>query len=255
MTEIITNPWLFAAASGIGGAILTLGIGWVVGKRSLFTYNVWHDRVAVSTDDASFGSVTVLWDGKPVPNLFLSTVELRNESLRDFTDVEVRVWSSTTRLLNERSEIVGTTQRIYWSEEYSALLLLPENGDATETQLQLWNSQRDYLIPAMNRGQVVRVSILNSAPGPAPPNIWLETLHPGVKVQFRTVPQQFMGVPQPAAALTGTLAGILVVALIATLVDSVPLAAILAFLYGIVCMIPGAILLRSWRWVREALGD
>jgi hypothetical protein len=199
--------------------------------------------------------VTVLWDGQPVPNLFLSTVELRNESLRDFSDVEIRVWSANSRLLNEQSELVGTTQRLYWTEEFSSRLLLPESGEVSDTQLALWNSQRDYLIPTMNRGQVVRVAILNSAHGAEIPQIWLETLHKGVKVKFRIVPQQFMGVPQPAAALAGTLLGFVVVALIARYIESVPTAAMLAFVYGVVGMIPGALLLKSWRWCREALGD
>ncbi|MDQ8176972.1 MAG: hypothetical protein P3A58_06330 [Gemmatimonadota bacterium] len=255
MTPLLANPWILAAASGIGGGLVTVIVSRVIGKRGLFTYNVWHDRVAVATDDAAFGSVRVLWGEQQVANLFLSTVELRNESLRDFTNVTARVWSPTSNLLTERSEIAGTTHSLHWTEEYAALLALPPGVDATDTQLRLWNSQRDYNIPTMNRGQVVRISILNSVRGPGIPELTLEILHPGVRVKFRAVPQVFLGVPQPAAALTGTISGLVVVPLVASLVQSPLAAAVLAFVYGVVVLIPGALILRLARRVREWMGD
>lgn len=255
MIELLNNPWLLGAASGLGGGLVTILVTKIVAKRGLFTYNVWHDRVAVATDDAAFGTVRILWNEEPVGNLFLSTVELRNESLRDFTDVTVRVWSSNSTLLSERTEISGSTHSLRWADEFAMMLALPPGAEPTEVQRRLWNSQREYLLPTMNRGQVVRIAILNSVRGADWPELTLEILHPGVKVRHREVPQQFLGVPQPAAALTGTLSGILVVALIATSIESVTLAAILAYSYGVAVLIPGALILRTWKWFRETVGD
>ena len=255
MIELLGNPWLFGAASGLGGGVLTILVAKVISKRGLFTYNVWHDRVAVATDDAAFGSVRVLWNEEPVGNLFLSTVELRNESLRDFTDVTVRAWSPNSTLLTERTEVAGSTHSLRWADEFAMILALPPGAEATEAQRRLWNTQREYHVPTMNRGQVVRIAILNSVRGANLPELTLEILHPGVKVRFREVPQQFMGVPQPPAALMGTLSGLVVVGMIANLVESVTAAAILGYLYGVVVLIPGAIILRTWKWFREAVGD
>ena len=255
MIELLSNPWFIGPASGIGGGLVTLVVTMIIGKRGLFTFNVWHNRVAVAAEDAAFGSVRVLWNDEPVDNLFMSTAELRNESLRDYSNIMVRVWSSNSTLLTERSEFVGTTQSLRWAEEYAMILALPPGVDASDAQLKLWNSQREYHVPTMNRGQVVRIALLSSVRGPDLPFIFVEVVHPGVRVKYRVVPQQFLGVPQPAAALTGTLSGILVVALIVSFVQSVTVASILAFSYGAFAMIPGALMLRAWRWVREALGD
>jgi hypothetical protein len=255
MTPLLSNPWILAIASSIGGGFITVAVSRVIGKRGLFTYHVWHDRIAVATEDDAFGSVRVLWGTEQVANLFLSTVELRNESLRDFTEVAVRVWSPNSNLLTERSEVVGTTSSLHWTDEYATHLALSPGEDVTEAQLHLWNAQREYNIPTMNRGQVVRISILNSVRGPDIPALTLEILHPGVKVKCRTVPQLFLGVPQSAAALTGTISGVLVVLLVAFLVKSPPVAAVLAFVYGVAVLIPGALILRLAYRVRDWIGD
>ena len=72
--------------------------------RGLFTYFVWHNKVGVSVDDAVFGTVRVTWNDNLVANLYSSTVELRNESLKDYENVVVRVFSNDTIHLTERAE-------------------------------------------------------------------------------------------------------------------------------------------------------
>src|SRR5438270_9168810 len=96
---LIQHPWLLAGASGVGGALLSFLSQKFLAKRGLFTYSVFHSRIGVSADDAVFGSVKVTWNGNAVANLYSSTVDLRNESLKDFDNVVVRVFSNDTFLL------------------------------------------------------------------------------------------------------------------------------------------------------------
>ena len=100
------------------GAVLALVTGMVVGKRGLFTYGVQHARVGVSADDVVFGSVRVTWNGNQVANLYSSTILLTNSSIKDYSDVTVRVFSTSTTLLTERTEIVGTTHSLHYTEEF-----------------------------------------------------------------------------------------------------------------------------------------
>ena len=102
------NWFIVALPSLVVGAILTLLIQRILNKSGLFTYFVSHYQVGVSAEDAVFGKVQVTWDNLPVANLYFSSVELRNESLKDYENVVVKVLTSTTSLLSERTEIVGT---------------------------------------------------------------------------------------------------------------------------------------------------
>ena len=106
-STLLENKVLLAAISGLSGVVLTLITQRILGKRGLFTYFVWHNRVGVSADDAVFGTVRVTWNGNVVPNLYSSTVELRNESLADYQNVVVRVFSNDTRLLSRTRGLDG----------------------------------------------------------------------------------------------------------------------------------------------------
>jgi hypothetical protein len=241
--------------SGIAGAVLAVLTQRVLSKRGLLTYTVVHSRVGVSADDAIFGSVKVTWNGNPVANLYTSTIELHNESLRDYDGVVIRVFTSDTSLLTERAEIVGTAQVLSWTPEFSSKLNVVPGQNATEAQLNLVYGGRDYIVPTMNRGQVIRMTFLNAAKGSNTPTIWLDILHKGAKLEFRVPPQQFMGVPQPAAVLVGMLVGIAVLALVARFINVIWVAGAISMIYGVLVVIPGAVLLRTWRRIRAAIGD
>ncbi len=254
MRDILNNSWVFAAVAGLAGAILTILVQRVLNKRGLFTYSVFHNRVAMSAEDAVFGSVKVTWNENPIANLYISTIELRNESLRDFQGVTLRVWTTTTSLLTERAEVLGTTHALAWTPDFANKLAVPHGQQASQEQLSLVYGQRDYSVPTMNRGAAIRLTFLNAAKNAEVPNIWLDALHPGVRLKYRVVPQQFLGVPQPAAALAGTLLGLVVVPVIVTAFGTPWVAATLAFFYGVIVLLPGALLLKFWRWTRDMVG-
>ncbi len=251
---ILDNQVVLALISGGLGVILTLITQRILGKRGLFTYFVWHNRIGVSADDAVFGIVRVTWNNNPVANLYSSTVELRNESLTDFDNVTVRVFTNDTVLLTERTEIVGTTRILGWAEEFARSLMVPPGMPPTAAQQGLVASRRDYLVPTMNRGQVVRLTFLNAASTDKQPSLWLDILHKGVKLKFRVAQNQFLGVPQPAAALAGAALGLVVLGIVISFVHTLWIAALLCLVYGLLVLVPGALAIRLWRRLREWLG-
>ena len=106
----LNNRFILALLAAILGVVITLVTQRILGKRGLLTYFVWHSRVGVSADDAIFGSVRVTWNGNMVANLYSSALELRTESLKDYDNVIVRVFTNDTVLLTERTEVLGTTR-------------------------------------------------------------------------------------------------------------------------------------------------
>ena len=104
--SIIINSKIFIGiVSAVGGIAVTVMAQYILNKRGIFSYNVFHNRVGISTEDAIYGSVKVTWNENPVAHLYLSTVELTNQSMKDYESVVVRIYASNTQLLTQRTEI------------------------------------------------------------------------------------------------------------------------------------------------------
>ena len=187
----LNNRFILILLSAISGVVITLITQKILGKRSLLTYFVQHNRVGVSTDDSIFGIVRVTWNDNVVPNLYSSTLELRNESLKDYGNIVVRVFTNNTILLTERTEILGTTHSLKRSADFSQQLNVQPGAQPTAAQRNLYGRQREYLIPTLNRGQAVRLTFLNAASSDQPPAIWLDILHKGIKVKFRVAHEEW----------------------------------------------------------------
>ena len=250
----LQNRLIVALFSVIVGAILTLLIQRILNKRGLFTYFVSHYRVGVSTDDAVFGTVRAIWNNQPVANLWSSSVELRNESLKDYENVIVKVFTNATVLLTEGTEIVGTSRILEWTADFTDRVAVPHGSEPTDAQRSLYAREREYLIPTMNRGQFVRLTYLNATSTPQQPAIWIDILHKGVRTKFRVAQPEFLGVPQFSAARVGSSLGVVVVALVIATVETIWLAAVLSFLYGLLVLFPGAASIKLWRRFRDLFG-
>ena len=250
---LFNNKYFIAFISAIAGIIATIFTQFWLNKRALFTYNVFHNQVGQSADDIIYGSVKVIWNNNPITRLYLSTVELINESSKDFDSVAVRIFTNNTRLLTQRTEICGTTRIIEYSEGYKDEISVPQGSQPTNDQIDLFKRRRDYIIPIMNRGQKARFELLNAADTEEQPEIWLEILQKGIVCKFRVAHQLFMGVPQPTAALVGSIVGLIVILLMLIHIDNVWVAGILAYLIGLLVLVPGALTIKTYRKLRELL--
>ena len=106
----------------------------------------------------------------------------------------------------------------------------------------------------MNRGQVVRFTFLNAASTEKEPSLWVDILHKGVKVKFRVPHNEFMGVSQPDAALVGSALGLLVLGTVVWFIEAAWIAAVICLSYGLVVLVPGAVSIKLWRWLRDSFG-
>ncbi len=101
LLQLLTNEYISIIAGGLGGVITAWLTQRVLNKRGVFTYFVNHTRVGVSAENAIFGSVAVSWNGNSIPNLYLSTLEMKNESMNDYENVVVQAYTNDTKLLTE----------------------------------------------------------------------------------------------------------------------------------------------------------
>ncbi|MFK5949690.1 MAG: hypothetical protein QM500_13085 [Methylococcales bacterium] len=248
---LLGSKLFIAIASAFCGVIAATLIQIWLNKRALFTYYVFHNQVGLSSDDAIYGSVKVTWNDNPISRLYLSTIELINESTKDFESVAVRIYTNNTLLLTQRTELSDTTRIIEFTDEYKQEILVPEGNKPTDPQFELFRCRRDYIIPIMNRGQKIRFELLNAAKTEEQPKIWLEILQKGINCKFRISQQLFMGVPQPTAALVGSIIGFIGICAILYYVSNFWLAGILSYIIGLLVLFPGAIIVKTYRIIRN----
>jgi hypothetical protein len=256
--QIIKDQYVFSIisiiAGGIGGIIVSLVTQKILSKRGLFSYFVNHLRVGITTEDKIFGSVAVTWNNNPMPNLFLSTIELTNESLNDYEKIIIHTHSNTTKILSEYTQLLGTPNILEWSKSYKNRVFVEPGETPTKNQKDIYFSQREYIIPVFNRGQKIRITFLNSAKGPKVPTIWVSVLEKGVKLKYKLPKRSIFGVPQPNAAIAGLFMGIVVIIFLGLFIKSNWIAIIIALIYGLIAQLPGAYIIKFLRKIREAIG-
>jgi hypothetical protein len=208
----------------------------------------------MSAEDAIFGSVTVSWNGEPVSNLYISTVELKNESMNDYENVVVRAYTNDTRLLSEQTQILDTPNILEWSDHYRKQLHTENGAPPSDNQWAIYNGQREYVIPVMNRGQAIKLTYLNSAKSTSTPSIWLAVTQKWVRLKFRSPQNQILGVPQPRAAFVGALMGFAAVIVLVWQISDLWVVAIVSLVYGFMAQVPGAYAIRLMRKIKEVIG-
>lgn len=230
--QLFQNQYISVIAGGFGGIITAWLTQRVLNRRGIFSYSVTHNRVGITTEDPVFGSVAVTWNGNTIPNLYLSTIELKNESLNDYENVIVCAFTNDTQLMTEQTQLLETPNILEWSEKYKKQLHIEAGNKPTDSQWKIYNGQREYIIPIFNRGQSIKITYLNSAMNSSIPNIWLSVALKGVKMKFQGPQNQILGVPQGQAAFVGILIGITILLALVLFVSEPWLIAICAMTYG-----------------------
>ena len=241
LTELLKTQYVSVIAGAIGGVVTAWLTHRVLHKRGTFSYHVNHNRVGITTDDAVFGKVEASWNGNKIQNLYISNIELANESMNDYENVVVRVYTSDTQLLSESTQVANGPNILEWTERYKNSVSVAPNTQPTTAQKGIYFGQREYTIPVFNRGETVRLTYLNSATTANTPTIWVAVAIRGVK-------------PKPRAAIVGIVVCLAVV--IALLFTDTPYwaVALVALALGLIAQDPGAYAVRAWRKLYNVIG-
>ena len=252
--DFIQHQAIPLIAGAVGGLFMSVVSKAWLNKRGTFTYTVNHQRIGFSSNNSTFGNVTVSWNGTQLPNLFISTIEMKNESLNDYENIIINACTADTNLLTEQTQLGGTPNILKWSDNFQELMHISEGQSHSPTQMEIYSGQREYLIPVLNRGQSVRLSFLNSAKSTATPSIWLSVLQKGIRLKLRSPQTEHFGVAHPIAATVGVASGLVVIPLIMqTNLDADYIIA-LAYVYGLAVIVPGAFIVRAYRRARDFIG-
>lgn len=271
--------WIFPSlVSSSLTLVVTLFVVVVRNRRSLLTYHATHDRIGISTRDNIHGEVLVTVGGNQMQNLYMSNVWLVNRSMRDVQDLSVKVWCEPNdmHLMSEQTHIVGTIEFLKHTAEYEEIksqlmnaVAKVEKAKATEdyvtadqidqaqaTNWQVWRTQRWYEVPVLARGQTIRFTYMTNVLSNADPAIHISCQKAGVRVKYKQPYQpvwHLWEVPLIEASLSGIVIGMLVWLVVISTISTLWVAALLCLVVGLLGNIPGAAIVKFYRWLRNRL--
>lgn len=247
---LLDNKLVISVFSVFSGTLIGSVLTALRGRLKVIEYTVVHDRVGLSTDDAIFGSVRVIWQGVDLTNLYSSVVTVENSTSTDFTNLKLKVYTGDTSLLNERTEIPGTTYTLKYTPDFAASIEVPTGATPTDAQFQIFRHNREYIVPVLNRGQRLVLHYLTTVPNShSSPSVWVDLVHQGAQISFRPLLQEVHGVPIKIALPLGLLACLVVLVLSSVYVKQPWVAASIAMSFGLVAQSVGAVIYRGVRLV------
>jgi hypothetical protein len=252
--QISDNKLLFFLFSSIVGALIAALFTAIRNKLTRLGYSVSHERVGLSAEDRIFANVRITWIDHPVTNLYTSTVRLENSTTHDVSDLKVKIFTGgETILLTERTEIVGTSYIVQWSPEYANSVRIQDGEQPTEFQDYAYRHQREYLLPALNRGMTASFTFLTTVPnGTQGPSVWLDVLETGVVAKYRPPTAFIHGVPVPIALSVGLIA--VAVICIVSIFFIIPwVGAVVCVLAGLTVQSIGAALVHAFKAARKVV--
>lgn len=252
MKEILDSlkSYIWTVIAFVAGLITKHIFDLYQNKISRLQYSINKSFLGASGQDNYFGKVQVLYNDKPVKNLFLCNLTLVNTSNRDFKDIEVTVWCDVDSIILVSSAYKsGTINPLLLTEKY-----IQECQNVTEQNMRLVWSRRPYSIPVLNRDDSIVFSCLVTSPVKSEPAIFLNCDHPGLKIEANFIqPQLFWGENQSTAALYGLLVTAIASVFVAHYLQSKAIVALIIFLLAAFLLIPGVITLKIAKKIRKVI--
>lgn len=84
-------------------------------------------------------------------------MEVENASAKDFENVNLTIFTDeNTKFLSESTQIVDTPNIVQWSPSFQQKLKVSSGETLAPQQWLLYNTRREYLVPVLNRRQLLR---------------------------------------------------------------------------------------------------
>ncbi len=220
----------------LGGLITAV---WTKYRNRITTlrYYVTHNFFGSSVENPHYGSVEVKHQDTKVENLYVSHVQLTNDSARDLTNLELNiVCDPDSLLLTSRGVLEGSLNDLELTEDF-----LDTYFDEQGNVLPGYSQRRDFSVPVLNRGEQVSIGFLTTNPKGVQPTLTVACDHPGVRLKFAVAKPLIFGEPQQESGLLGSAIVLLACWPIIVFVAPTWLAVLGAAFLGVVAMVVGVL--------------
>lgn len=242
------NPIYNYIATFFSGALLVHLWNKFINRISILRYTVFHQHIAISSNVPGIGSIEVLHNNVSVKSLYLSTVSIVNDTNRDLSDIEVNLTSDSNSIILVSHGInKASGKNVYFTDRYSKIL-----SDSNPEIIRSTLSFRDYLIPVINRGDIIEFSLLIVNDLGNYPFITVACEHIGVKIKFQKVPRQkLFGESTTVSALIGLILTAIVCYLFIYFNFSLTVGVWLSFILGLCASLIGLVIIKIFKKLRR----
>lgn len=247
------KPWIEKSILVIIGIILTHIWNKLKSRIVYLHYSVWHQPLGTSVNDNLFGDVQILYNKTPVNSLYFSTVTIENHSSKDIQDLELNIYcDSTSSIMVSHGYLDYSPNALKFTDEYAALLEKAKTDQPTAITAL---GRRDYKVPILNRGEVIKIQLLMTNPNKQP-EVYVNSEHPGLKMKFSKKLRDFWGESAKYCASIGSIVALL---LTVPLINYVPsefsyLSVIAGTILGLVAMILGWLFIKLIKTTMRIIG-
>lgn len=248
INKIGLNIW--SAGIFIAGLIVQHLFELYFNRVAKLRYSISKSFLGASANDNIFGKVQVLYNDKPVENLFLYKLNLVNTTNKDFKDIEITLWCDlNSTILVSGANKSDTINTLFLTDECVA-----ELQNSTKADDKLVRSRRTYAIPVLNRDDNVIFSCIVTNENKANPGVYLNCEYYGLKIEPSFIqPEMFWGENKNLGVFYGFFISAVASIFITYHFQSKVIISLFVFLLGSLCLIPGIIVLKLGRKIRKIL--
>ena len=204
-------------------------------------------KVASAAEDIRLGKVTVLYNDQPVNNVHTASIQIENESNKDFDGVCITIASRDNTTINAGYGHLAHGDRYFLlTEDY-----MEELAQAKDEKLTQLLTYRRYLIPVLNRGATAVFQLVLSRGDMVTPQLVVGCVHKGVVVKNAPPGQTAWGVPLNHALFVGWTATLILLLTLITRTSSTWTVGLSAWALGLTVLPLGAIILKLFKRIRK----
>lgn len=255
--SLIWNPG--TVISGVVVLIVTQVWARYRHRSTTLRWRALHQPLAIATRDAQHGTVEVTYNGSPANNVYVTSLELHNDSSVDHENVQIIFMASDgCGFLSGVGVIKGCADKLI----PSAAPVQPAQTNTTNAVLAsrttIGQNRMEFSIPILNRYTTITFMFLTHAVPGRIVNVQLSCLHKGIRTKELRYPQFLPGIIWGESARKATIIGIFVELLVVIwLCFTYPLhwwAFVLVLILGTLTMLYGAVAIKFLKYVNRFIG-
>lgn len=207
-------------------------------------YRISCQNLGISTQHPFFGTIDILYNKNPVPNLYNALITLSNDSNRDLKEMELNVFcDKKTMILRDLGIKVDSPNPLPFTDKYERMLI-----DGKPEDRNYLYQRRDYIISVLNRGDKLEISLWMINSQNRQPVIAVRCEHPGVKVKYlQKPPYELFGEPLQYCVLVGWIIVLLLCIPIIILIKNITIAVILVVIMGLFASMIGWVIIKFYK--------
>jgi len=247
---------LYILISAFAGGLITIVTSKLLQKRSRFVIERNDEEFKQGHNLPIGANLQILFGQREITNFRITRFSIKNESTNDFENIKIRIWSGPDRyILHDQIRRIDFLDEIPYHPEFVAVLQPSESGKHSESQINKYYTQREYLIPTLNRFDIVEITVVSTVEPQKDSNVWIEIPHKGIRVINKYNRTFLIGAPHDEIWPYTLFFIIILIALSALFFQNPWIIALIAGLGSGFGSYFGAIIYKTKKWVFRKITD